>query len=130
MIIALFALIGLLGFIFLKINKYDDSILSWVGISLISIAIVMLLIMIVIHAVTFLNMKGEIASLQAQYDILMYQVEHHFYEDEIMSVSMQDFMKEVTEWNTHLAECQANQDNFWIGIFYPNIYNQFNFITL
>ena len=37
-------------------------------------------------------------------------------------------MEKVQSWNEDLAICQSIQDNFWIGIYVPNIYDQFEFI--
>ena len=129
MIILLFILLGIIGFIMVK--KSDEfSVWNLVGILILVIAVVGFLSCIVTHSAIFLSADGTAAALQARYDTLMYQVEHHLYEDEVMSVSMRDFMKEITEWNTELATNQTLQDNIWVGIFYPNIYNNFNFITL
>ena len=114
----------------IKRIKDDLSIGYLLGVIILVVAVAGFLICIIAHGVIFLSANGTAAALQAQYDTLMYQVEHHLYEDEVMSVSMRDFMKEITEWNTELATNQALQDNIWVGIFYPNIYNNFNFITL
>ena len=129
MIIILFILLGIIGYIIVK--KSDEfSIWNLLGILILVIAAVGFLACIIAHGVIFLSADGTAAALQARYDTLMYQVEHHLYEDEVMSVSMRDFMKEITEWNTELATNQALQNNIWVSIFYPNIYNNFNFITL
>ena len=129
MIIILFILLGIIGCIIAKKND-DLSVWYLLGVLILIIAVVGFLTCIIAHSVIFLSVDGTTAALQARYDTLIYQIEHHLYEDEIMSVSMRDFMKEITEWNTELANNQALQDNIWVGIFYPNIYNNFNFITL
>jgi len=129
MIIVLVVLLGLIGFIMVKLDKYEGAV-NFIGVMLSIVCIITCITMIIAHSVIFLSADGTAAALQARYDTLTYQIEHHLYEDEVMSVSMRDFMKEITEWNTELATNQALQDNIWVGIFYPNIYNNFNFITL
>jgi len=129
MIIALVVLLGLIGFAMVILDKYEGAV-NFIGIVLSVVCLLICVVMIIAHGTIFLSADGTAAALQARYDTLMYQVEHHLYEDEVMSVSMRDFMKEITEWNTELATNQALQDNIWVGIFYPNIYNNFNFITL
>ena len=129
MIIVLVVLLGLVGFIMVKLDKYEGAV-NFIGLVLSIVCLAIFITMIIAHGVAFISANGEAAALQAEYDTLMYQLEHHLYEDEVMSVSMRDFMKEITEWNTELAINQSLQDNFWVGIFYPDIYDQFNFITL
>ena len=113
----------------MKLDK-REGVINYIGMTLFIACLIICAVMVIAHGIIFISANGEVAALQAKYDTLMYQIEHHLYEDEVMSVSMRDFMKEITEWNTELANNQALQDNIWIGIFYPNIYNNFNFITL
>lgn len=37
-------------------------------------------------------------------------------------------MNEIREWNEDLSWDKKNQDDFWIGIFVPNIFDRFEFI--
>ena len=39
-------------------------------------------------------------------------------------------MEDIREWNEDLSAKQANQNDFWIGIFIPDIYDQFEYIEL
>lgn len=39
-------------------------------------------------------------------------------------------MDEIREWNEDLAYRKAIQRNFWVGIYYPNIYDNLEFIPL
>lgn len=41
-----------------------------------------------------------------------------------------DLMEDIEAWNTDLAYRKQIQRNFWVGIFYPNIYDYFDFIEL
>lgn len=41
-----------------------------------------------------------------------------------------DLMVDIDDWNTDLAWYKEAQDDFWIGIFIPNIYDSFNYIEL
>ena len=41
-----------------------------------------------------------------------------------------DLMEDIQEWNEDLAYHRKAQDDFWVGIFHPNVYDQFEFIEL
>lgn len=64
---------------------------------------------------------------QQRYEILTYQVENNMYEND-NEYGKKELMEKVQSWNENLAICQSIQDNFWIGIYVPNIYDQFEFI--
>lgn len=41
-----------------------------------------------------------------------------------------ELMVDIQKWNTDLTRHKALETDFWVGIFYPNIYDQFEFIEL
>ena len=43
-------------------------------------------------------------------------------------VGKKELYNQIQDWNTDLAYYQNIQDNFWIGIYYPNIFDEFEFI--
>lgn len=73
--------------------------------------------------------NGEIAYWEAKREMLVYQLENDIYEND-NDLGKRDLMEDIVEYNTSLARKQANQDDFWIGIFVPDIYDQFEFIEL
>lgn len=75
------------------------------------------------------NAGGERASLEEQYKSLRYKVESDSCRDEFGIINKQ-FVDEVQSWNMDCAKYKRLQNNFWIGIFIPNIYDDFDTINL
>lgn len=75
------------------------------------------------------NIDGEIASIEKRYESLVYQYENNIYEND-NDLGKKELMNDIQEWNETLASRQAGQDDFWLGIFIPDIYDQFEFIKL
>lgn len=68
-----------------------------------------------------------IAEQNQKYEALVYQMENDVYDND-NDLGKKELYNEVREWNEDLAYHQDIQNNLWFGIYYPNIYNQFEFI--
>lgn len=110
--------------------RYDDcsgwtfilSILSGA-----SILIVSIMGFVVIDAHT--GVEAYIAKNEQVYNSLVYQLENGLYEND-NDLGKKELYNQIEDWNKDLAYHQTIQDEFWNGIFYPNIYDQFEYITL
>ena len=72
-------------------------------------------------------LDGYIAENKARYESLTYQYENDLY-DNANDLGKKELMNEIREWNEDLAWYKANQNDFWIGIYVPDIFDQFDFI--
>lgn len=84
---------------------------------------------IVFICIGHIGIEGKIAAIETEYDMLVYQLENNVYDND-NDLGKRDLYKDVQEWNIDLARYQRLQDDFWVGIFIPNIYDQFEFIDL
>lgn len=88
-----------------------------------------IIVMTIIILVQSLSASGFVASNHQKYDSLMHQVESGMYNND-NEYGKKELANQVQEWNEDLAEGKALQKNFWVGIFYPNVYDEFEFIPL
>ena len=128
--------ISLLGLVIgiVLVVLYDTCTLRsdvWniIGCVLLVFGIVAVLICCIILVTNYLGVDGQVASYQQQYESLTYQHENNLYDND-NDLGKKELLNEIQDWNTDLAWRKANQRDFWIGIFIPNIYDQFEFIPL
>lgn len=89
------------------------------------VAIIMLIVIIVKNT----NVDAYVAENQMRYEMLVYQYENDIYDND-NDLGKRDLMEDIREWNEDLAYYRKAQDDFWVGIFHPNVYDQFEFIEL
>lgn len=87
---------------------------------------VILLVPIIINSATAI---GDKVMLEQRYDALTYKSQTESIRDEFGIVN-KDYIDEVQEWNEDIASNQRMQRDFWLGIFIPNIYDDFELIDL
>ena len=75
------------------------------------------------------NVDAYVAENQMRYEMLVYQYENDIYDND-NDLGKRDLMEDIQKWNEDLAYNRKAQDDFWVGIFYPNVYDQFEFIEL
>lgn len=97
-------------------------VLTFVG----GIAATIMLIVIIVNNV---GVEAKIESNKQRYDSLVYQAENNLYEN-YNDLGKKDLANQIQEWNEDLARGKVLQDDFWVGIFYADIYDEFDFIPM
>lgn len=86
-------------------------------------------ISLIIFLCSYACLDGYIAANEARYESLVYQYENDVYEND-NDLGKRELFEDIQEWNESVLKKQANQDDFWIGIYIPDIYDQFKTIPL
>ena len=88
-----------------------------------------LLIEIAVLSVNYIGVDGYIQRMNVRHDMLVYQYENDIYDND-NDLGKRELIEDIQDWNEDLASRKQNQDDPWIGIFIPDIYDQFEFIEL
>ena len=107
-----------------KCGEYD-----WTWIVSLIIGIIGVFAASIFLIVNNVGISGKVAELQTRHDILVYQYENNVYDND-NDLGKRELIVDIQEWNEDLSWYQANQRDFWIGIFIPNVYDRFEFIEL
>ena len=110
-------------------TKFDTEWLIFVGLVITVCAGIAVLIMGIVVIEAHTNVDAYIARNEQRYNTLVYQLENELYEND-NDLGKKELYNQIQEWNEDLAYYQNAQDDFWNGIFYPNIYDQFEYIEL
>lgn len=93
------------------------------------LTLIALLISTIELAATYIGADASVAKWETQYESLTYQLENNLYDND-NDIGKKELMDEIREWNEDLAYCKKIQRNFWVGIYYPNVYDNLEFIPL
>ena len=108
-------------------TKYDTSWLYGTGWGIVIIAEIVAVIMAFVIIDSHTNIEARTAKNQQRYNSLVYQLENNLYDND-NDLGKKELYEDIEGWNIDLAYYQKAQDDLWMGIFYPNIYDQFEFI--
>jgi hypothetical protein len=127
--ISLFVFVTLLTLAIWQTRKYrhDDATFALQAFSVITGIIVGIMACIIVCS--HVDVDAKIAKYNARYETLTYQYENDIYDND-NDLGKRELIADIQEWNENLAYSKEIQDDFWQGIFYPNIYDQFEFIEL
>ena len=100
-----------------------------VAMFILGVGICLLVISTFIFAINYIGTEASIAGWEKRYESLTYQSENNLYDND-NDIGKKELMNEIRKWNEDLAYHKEIQRNFWVGIYYPNIYDNFEFIPL
>lgn len=108
-------------------TRFDTEWLQVIGIIITILSVVAIVISGFVMIDSYGDVEADIAQSNERYKSLVYQLENNLYDND-NDLGKKELYNEIREWNEDLAYYQNIQDNFWFGIFYPNVFDQFEFI--
>ena len=118
-----FVIIMIAGFV---LFTYD---LENLGIAISVTGIFGIIASVVVLAINYIGIDGYIAQMNTRYETLVYQYENDIYDND-NDLGKRELMVDIQNWNEDLSSRRERQRDFWIGIYIPNIYDQFEYIEL
>lgn len=90
---------------------------------------IVLVVMLIFVICANVGIDAQIESNKQRYDSLMYQAENNMYDND-NDLGKKELVNQIQDWNEDLARGKVLQDDFWVGIFYADIYDEFDFIPM
>ena len=118
-----FVIITIAGFVLFTFDWEN------LGITISVIGIFGIIASVVVLAINYIGIDGYIARMNTRYETLVYQYENDIYDND-NDLGKRELMVDIQNWNEDLSSRRERQRDFWIGIYIPNIYDQFEFIEL
>lgn len=107
----------------------DGYLINAICFTLVLLATIAVVVSLIIMGINYIGVDGYIAKMNTRYNTLVYQYENDIYDND-NDLGKRELMKDIQSWNEDLSARRERQDDFWIGIYIPNIYDQFELIQL
>ena len=108
---------------------YNLDVFTWVGGITTIICGFCIAISLFIICGQYMKADAFVETSKETYKALCYKVESESIRDELGLLN-KAIVDEIQEWNEDVVAYQELQNDFWLGIYYPNIYDQFETIEL
>lgn len=127
MIIAVCLVAAIVLLLVAYFTYWNHDVLSFICVVLGVIAAVSTIVMSVCAIYDHVGAQGYAAACHERYESLVYQAEAEMYNND-NEIGKKELMNQIQRWNEDLAIGKARQRDLWVGVFYPNIYDDFDFI--
>lgn len=116
-------ILALIVEIYLYIKVYHLDYCSALELVILITTLIILILTIFIIGAN-IDGKHEKIALEAEYETLLE------YKSRIDYIQNECYISEVIDWNITVSSGKSIQRDFWVGVFIPNIYDDFDVITL
>lgn len=124
-VVLIIAIVCTIVWYFLEVK--DMFVIPCITLSIAVICGIVALIMGIAIGVEHIGVEGMVESNKQRYEILVYQLENDIYDND-NDLGKYQLYEKIQDWNEDLAYKKALQKDFWFGIFYANVYDQFELI--
>ena len=132
MLFWLFLIVMVVGVLLLILDAYYLFENDWAintGLTMVIIGCTAVLTSIIIISISYIGLDAKVEQYNARYESLVYQYENDIYEND-NDLGKKELMDDIQEWNEDVSYYKELQYDFWLGIYCPNIYDQFEKIEL
>jgi len=109
------------------VTIYGDYHWEDIGSFVVTISGIITAVLLLIIMVNYVTLDADLEKQRETYKAIVYKIESDACKDEFGLLS-KEVLDEVQEWNETIIYRQNAQDNFWVGIFIPNVYDEFELI--
>lgn len=121
-------IVAVLVCVICEINYFPNAC-SFISGTIAVLSAIVVAIMLICIAAEYINVDGRIESYKQEYESLSYQINNNLYTND-NDIGKKELYDQVIEWNKNLAYAKKAENDFWVGIFYADIYDEFDYICL
>ena len=102
---------------------YNNGAMAITGTILTIISAMVIVGMLCGISTNYISANADLAKYQETYKALTYKLESEACRDEFGLLN-KTIIDEIQDWNESIVRKKNFQKDFWVGIFYPNIYDE------
>lgn len=135
MLFFIFVAILVAGIVFNKLSDWSKlnyelrNNYEMIGIFGIALGIVVVGVSTAILLIAHIPAQANLESYEVERASLVYQYENNLYDND-NDIGKKELMSEIQKYNESLVSHKSLQRNFWVGIYYPNIYDELELIDI
>ena len=92
------------------------------------VGVICVIASVIIMLITNLGAGANVERNKEIYNSLTYQYENAVFDDDDDAVGKKELYNQIQDWNADVKYYQSIQRDFWLGIYCPNVFDQFQLI--
>lgn len=112
-------------------NHFYNSYADWIEVAYVALNVIGTLcvsISIIAMLFSYIGVDAMVEENKEIYNSLTYQYENAVFDDDDDAVGKKELYNQIQEWNANLRYNQSIQRDFLVGIYVPNVFDQFKLI--